>query len=292
MRGIITVLNTPFTAKDGLDLSGLRRNVSNAIEAGVAGFLAPALASEVGALTEFERSELIASVVEAAGGDAPVIGGASAPGQTERVRLARRAIELGCSGVLVNMALGDRAAFAGDLMELASLEPGFIMLQDWDPSGPGLPIDFIVELFERVPAFQWLKIEIIPAGPKYTQVLEATGGRLQVAGGWAVMQMIEGLDRGIHAFMPTALHRTYARIYRLYSDGRREEARRLFESALPILAFTNQQLDVSIQFFKRLLHAQGVYATSRVRPPVGDFDVVQERIAAELIGRAMELEGK
>jgi len=64
------------------------------------------------------------------------------------------------------------------------------------------------------------------------------------------MQMIEGLDRGLHAFMPTGMHWTYARIYKLYQDGKRADARVLFNKVLPILAFSNQHLDVSIHFFK------------------------------------------
>ncbi|HOF41275.1 MAG TPA: dihydrodipicolinate synthase family protein, partial [Candidatus Hydrogenedentes bacterium] len=71
---------------------------------------------------------------------------------------------------------------------------------------------------------------------------------------------------------------------------RRAEARRLFEQILPVLAFSNQHLDISIHFFKRLLHAQGVYETARVREPILPFDAAHERIAAELIERALALE--
>jgi dihydrodipicolinate synthase/N-acetylneuraminate lyase len=45
--GIITVLNTPFTTEDTVDLVALRRHVEVAIDAGVAGFLVPAMAAEV-----------------------------------------------------------------------------------------------------------------------------------------------------------------------------------------------------------------------------------------------------
>ena len=81
LRGIITVLNTPFNADDTLDLPGLARNVENAIQAGVAGFLVPAMASEVGALTEDERAAVVRTTVDTAAGRVPVIGGASAPDQ-------------------------------------------------------------------------------------------------------------------------------------------------------------------------------------------------------------------
>ncbi|MDZ4861598.1 MAG: dihydrodipicolinate synthase family protein, partial [Candidatus Hydrogenedentes bacterium] len=62
LHGIITVLNTPFLDDDSLDLEGLRRNVRYAIDAGVAGFLVPAMASEVGKLSETERLTLVGTV--------------------------------------------------------------------------------------------------------------------------------------------------------------------------------------------------------------------------------------
>jgi 4-hydroxy-tetrahydrodipicolinate synthase len=132
-------------------------------------------------------------------------------------------------------------------------------------------------------------VEVVPAGRKYTEVLEATDGRLHVSGGWAVMQMIEALDRGVHAFMPTALHEAYVRIYALHRMGCRDEARTLFNRLLPVLAFSNQHLDISLHFFKRLLHAQGIYATSAVREPVLPFDAYHERVAEELIAYAQNL---
>ncbi len=292
MRGIITVLNTPFAPDDTLDLPGLRLNVTKAIDAGVAGFLVPALAGEVGALSNDERALLVSTVVETCAGRVPVIGGASAPTQRARMHLAREASNLGCAGILVNMPLTDESLFERDLNELAELSSAFLMLQDWDPVGDGLPIPFITRLFERIPAFTWLKIEVIPAGPKYSAVLDATRGELHVAGGWAVMQMIEALDRGVHAFMPTGMHRIYTEIFRRYAADDRDGARALFDRVLPVLAFSNQRLDISIAFFKRLLHAQNVYETSRCRPPVAELDAAQKRIADELIAHIREIDAQ
>ncbi len=290
MRGIVTVLNTPFTDEDTLDLPGLRVNVRNAIDAGVAGFLVPALASETGKLTEAERLQLVETVVTETEGRVPVIGGASSPDAKERHRLARRYTELGCAGILANIPFENETAYRNAVLDLASTRPGFLMLQDWDPSGYGLPIPLIVRLFEEIDEFRCLKIEVIPAGVKYSEVLAATSGCLHVSGGWAVTQMIEGLDRGVHAFMPTGMHRIYTRIYALYADGCRDEACALFNKVAPVLAFSNQHLDISIHFFKRLLHAQGVYATPRVRDPILPFDAVHERQANEHIKRVMALE--
>ncbi|MFA6240230.1 MAG: dihydrodipicolinate synthase family protein [Candidatus Hydrogenedentales bacterium] len=290
LRGIITVLNTPFTTDDCIDVEGLRKNVARAIDAGVVGFLVPAMASEVGKLSEAERALMVRNVIEECRGRVPVIGGASAADGETRVRAARTLIELGCEGVLVSIPFEDDAQYERDVRAVAALKPPLLMLQDWDSAGYGVPVPLIARLFEEIEPFTCLKVEVAPAGVKYSAVLEATGGRLHVSGGWAVMQIIEALDRGVHAFMPTGMHAIYTRIYALYTQGQREEARALFNRLLPVLAFSNQHLDISIHFFKRLLHRQGIYATARVRDPITHFDAHHARVADELIDHAIALE--
>jgi 4-hydroxy-tetrahydrodipicolinate synthase len=305
MRGIINVLNTPFTENDEIDVESLGRNVRRAFKAGVAGFLVPALAGEVGKLTMDERLLLVKTTLETvrAGGGAqgsdtrpgpgvssvPVIGGATAADRETRLRAAEALIGLGCDGVLVAIPYTSDGEYEKSVREVADLKPGFLMLQDWDPSGYGLPVPLIVRLFEEIEVFKCLKIETVPAGVKYSEVLATTGGNLHVSGGWAVGQMIEGLDRGVHAFMPTGMVEIYCTIYRRYTSGDRVGAVELFRKILPVLAFSNQHLDISVHFFKRLLHGEGVYATSRVRQPILPFDEYHERTAAELIGYVMKL---
>ena len=290
LRGIVTVLNTPFTAANELDAGALREHVRVALNAGVAGFLAPAMASEVDKLTDVERELFVSTVLDEVRGRAVVIGGASAPSATERIRLARRLVEAGCDGVLVSIPYENDEQYSRAVHEVAETSPPFLMLQDWDPRGYGVPVATLVNLFETVEAVRAVKVEVVPAGRKYSELLAATGGRLHVSGGWAVMQMIEALDRGVHAIMPTALHAIYVRIYRLHTAGQRQAARELFDQLLPILAFSNQHLDISIHFFKRLLFAQGIYPTPAVRQPILPFDEVHARVADELIARAGALE--
>lgn len=289
LRGIVTVLNTPFTAIDSIDLEALETNICSALDAGVAGFLVPAMAAEVGKLTESERFAMVKTTVETVNGRVPVIGGASAPDAETRQRAARALIDLGCTGVLASIPYIDDADYEAQVVKLAALRPGFLMLQDWDFQGYGLPVDLIVRLFETVETFQAIKIEVVPAGVKYSDVLTATSGELHVSGGWAVMQMIEALDRGVHALMPTAMHTLYTEVHRRYVAGDRAGAQSLFNRILPVLAFSNQHLDISIHFFKRLLWRQGVFRTDRVRPPILPFDSTHVRIADELIDLVNEL---
>ncbi|MCG3210340.1 MAG: 4-hydroxy-tetrahydrodipicolinate synthase [Anaerolineae bacterium] len=289
LSGIITVLNTPFTAADTLDLPGLRRNVQAALAAGVAGFLVPAMAAEVNKLSRTERRQMVETVLAEVAGRVPVFGGASAPDADTRRQILADLRALGCDHVLLQIPHQTDAQYRADVLDAAEVGFAVLMLQDWDFGGGGLPLSLIVRLFEEVDSFRCLKIETVPAGVKYSAVLAATDGRLHVSGGWAVSQMLEGLARGVHAFMPTGMHHIYTAIFNRYQAGQTEAARDLFYELLPVLAFANQHLDISIHFFKRLLWRQGIYATPRVREPILPFDAIHQQEADRLIERVMHL---
>ncbi len=290
--GIVTVLNTPFKSDNSIDFKALKVNVCNALKTGVAGFLVPAMASEVYKLSDIERIKMVAAVLEEVDGKVPVIAGAGEPGLAKAKSLLNSYIGLGCRNVLLQIPWENDDQFKGHFMELARIDVDMIMLQDWNASGYGLPDDLICDLFEKVEPFRCLKIETIPAGVKYSRILQLTGGRLNVSGGWAITQMIEGLQRGVHAFMPTGMHWIYTQVYALWIQGKEEEATDLFYSILPILAFSNQHLDISIQFFKRLLYRQGIYPTDHVRDPSHPFDSIHQQIADQLIDRVIALENE
>ena len=292
LKGIVTVLNTPFTREDTIDYASLKINVLEALKAGVAGILVPAMAAEVYKLSADERLKMLTLVLETVGDKIPVIAGAGEQDVTKSKALLKAYIDLGCKNILFQIPFIDKVQFSQHFMELAALDPQMIMLQDWDATGYGLPDELICDLFEKVAAFRCLKIETVPAGPKYSRILELTMGKLNVSGGWAVSQMLEGLHRGVHAFMPTGMHYIYTSIYHLFEEGKIEEAEALFEKIIPVLSFSNQHLDISIHFFKRLLYRQGIYSTPRVRQPIMPFDALHQKIADKHIDRIIKIENE
>lgn len=292
LKGIVTVLNTPFTVHNNIDFESVKRNVNEALKAGVAGFLVPAMASEVYKLTATERQKILALVVETVEDRVPVIGGAGEQDLNKSKKLLKSYLALGCKNVLFQIPFVDKQQFRKHFMELANLSPEMIMLQDWDATGTGLPDELICELFEEVPAFRCLKIETVPSGPKYSRILKLTQGKLNVSGGWAVTQMMDGLRRGVHAFMPTGMHWIYTKIYRHFEMGETKEAEALFNTILPVLNFSNQSLDLSIHFFKRLLFRQGIYTQPKVRFPIAPFDEEQQNQADQLIDQILRIEKK
>lgn len=290
LKGIVTVLNTPFDREDKIDLIALRKHVNEALKAGVAGFLVPAMAAEVYKLSESERIQMVATVLEAVDNKVPVIAGAGETDRAKSKKLLQRYIDLGCKNVLFQIPFENEKQFKDHFMDLAALEPEMIMLQDWNATGYGLPDDVICDLFENVAAFRCLKVETVPAGIKYSRILKLTDGCLNISGGWAVTQMIEGLLRGVHAFMPTGMNYIYTSIYNYYECGNFEEAEKLFRQIVPILAFSNQHLDISVHFFKRLMYRQDIYPTANVRQPTLPFDEIHQEIAEKLIDEVLEIE--
>ena len=289
MNGIIGVINTPFTDVNRIDTDSLMRYVDHSINCGVVGFLVLGLAAEVNKLTRDEKFLIVQTVVNHTKKKVPVIAGTSSANQDERILLAKEFCALGADGILVNIPYNNEEDFVKNVTEMESAISGFMMLQDWEFNGYGIPVSVINKLFNTLEKFKYLKIEVVPAGIKYSEVRKITEGKLHLSGGWAGTQMIEALDRGVNAFMPTILHDVYNRIFQLHQSGNRDAAIQIFQKLLPIISFSHQHLDISIHFNKRLVNRQGLFSTSIVREPILPFDPYHEKIAVELIASAFEL---
>ncbi|MGI9167612.1 MAG: dihydrodipicolinate synthase family protein [Pyrinomonadaceae bacterium] len=286
LRGIAVSLNTPFDENYHIDFQSLEKLIDLHLSEGAVGFLTTAHAAEAFDLTLDERIDLIRCVRDYTSGRAQVIAGTTARDERESLIAAEAAIKAGCDGVLIEvpeMHRKDLRATLGFCESSASLGMPMLMIQDLDWTGSGLAVDIITELFERIEVFKCLKIEVNPSGPKYSAVLKATGGHLHVSGGWASLQMLEALDRGVSVFMPSAMTGLFAQVMNCHQRGDREAARAWFHSTLPVLAFTRQHLDVSIHFHKRLFHRRGVFSTPNVRKRAIPYDAHHERCGEELI---------
>jgi 4-hydroxy-tetrahydrodipicolinate synthase len=294
LDGIVPILQTPFTSDGKLDIGSLRCLADHVVREGAAGLIYPAVASEVSKLSVDERRTGLEAVLTRVDGRVPVFAGVSAASLEESRSLARHAEVGGAAGILAQApqaVAADPMTLRDFFHRLASSTGLTLMIQDLDWQGGGMPLELIQQLFDELPTFKCIKVETVPAGPKYSQVLAVTGGCLHVSGGWAVTQMLDGLERGVHAFMPEgSMVAIYRAIMARFASGDREGARQLFESLLPVLAFSNQHIDISVQFFKRVLVAKGVFGAATVRQPILGLDAVQEQTAKALVGRVLSLE--
>lgn len=287
LRGMVVSLNTPFRENFDVDYDSLARLVDFHLEEGASGFLLTAQAGEVFELTRVERREILRTVNRVGAGRVPVFAGVTSLTAEESLVLAADAAECGCEGILSEppAALRSYASRLEAYFEQIALAP-VLMIQDLDWSGFGIPVEWIKEWFEQIGAFRCLKVETAPAGPKYTAVREAIPA-LHVSGGWAVLQMIEALDRGVETFMNTAMTREHNDVLDAYRAGDRERAIENFAKLLPVIAYTRQHLDVSIRFHKRQFERLGVFRTSLCRKPCAYWDKYHARCTEELLDAYM-----
>lgn len=287
LDGIIAVPATPFTTDNQVDVESLRRYVRSFLARGVVGFLAPAVAGEVDTLSEGERELIVATLLSETVGRVPVIGGATAPEPTERLRHARRFMAMGCAGVLAYVRYEDEASFATAVHALGELNPGLLMIQDLDLGAAPLPVSLIARLHREIPCFTWVKVETVDRGSKLTALRASAEPTLRI--GTAGPDLIEMLDRGAHAYLPTLYPDTYTRIWNLHRAGRRDDAVALYRRLLPGLAFMATHQKIQWRFTKAILQAEGIFATTRVRTAAPPLDAFEEQLIAELARDAVEL---
>lgn len=293
-RGIISVLQTPFTTDGGLDAASLVKLIETAICEGVNGFPAPVVASEVDYLSRSEREAIIRLVVDTVKGRVPFIVGASSLDMAECRHFARLAGQSRAAAYLVAVppALYSRPDEIPTFFQAVSANVALpLIIQDLEWNGPGLSLATLSRLKELVPTLAGVKIETVPAGPKYTAVRRAFGDGFFIAGGWAVPQMLEALDREVDALIPeSSMVAVYSAIFRAHGSGDRAGAFRIFRQLIPVLAFTNQEIGVSIAFFERLLERKGILQSATMRQPWTGWDDYNSRISDELIELYLALE--
>jgi 4-hydroxy-tetrahydrodipicolinate synthase len=295
-KGIVPVLQTPFDQDGNVDLASLERLVGDAVQSGASGFLVPAVASEVDYLSRQERDQLVRFVARATRGRVPLIVGASSGDVEECRAFAHLAEQVGAAACLVAVPgplYGDPKESVDFFAAVAAGSRLPLLIQDLQWNGPGLSLATLRTLRETIPTLMGVKIETVPAGPKYSDVRAEFGSDFYICGGWAVPQMIEALDRGVDAMIPEAsMVRVYAAIYRLHTSGDRRKALGLFHELLPVLAFTNQEIRISIAFFKALLVRKRLFEHDTMRWPGFRWDAYNWRTAEDLINAYFALEEK
>ena len=291
MQGIIPSLHTPFNEKNEIDIVSLRKLIDHTVATGCAGMLVGAVAGENGSLSFDEKNILLNECIIYNNNRIPIIVSCTAKNQIERIALSKNAKELGADWILCQ---APENVFGYELVkcfdEIAKVGPENIMIQDLSWTDYGMSDEDIILLNKNINKFKSLKIEVLNSGPKYTRVLDITNHQLLLSGGWAIMGMIEALNRGVHALIPSTMELIYNKIYNLYLENKIEDSRRLFSKILPVLSFTHQHIDISIKFSKMLRVEEGIFSTSICREPIKNFDQFQLEEARLHLTKVLELQ--
>jgi 4-hydroxy-tetrahydrodipicolinate synthase len=289
LAGVIPILATPFHDDETLDIESLARMVAFFASLGVSGVTVLGVLGESNRLTDEERSQLIATAVQAAG-KIPVIAGCSHTGTAASIALCREAADLGASAVMIapskQPAPSDEAVF-GYYARIAEGTTLPIVLQDHPASTEvHMPTPLILRLAREIPAIACIKGEAVPSPGKIAAIKAGLQSirEIPVLTGLGALYGFFDLERGSDGFntgfaFPEVLLAIVSRAQAGDFDGVYE----IYRKYLPLMVF-EQQPGLAIR--KEILRRRDLISTARVRHPGGNIDPNAAQQLAALLERS------
>src|SRR5439155_1965195 len=147
-----------------------------------------------------------------------------------------------------------------------------VVVQDHPASsGVRLPVEFLAGLAGSLPRGSAVKLEEPPTAPKTAALRRAAPG-LPIYGGLGGASLLHELDAGAVGTMTGfAFPHLLVEIVEAHAGGDGDRARRVFESALPLLVFEAQPV-VGLGLRKEILRRRGAIAHATVRQPAAAVD--------------------
>ncbi|MDQ2684017.1 MAG: dihydrodipicolinate synthase family protein, partial [Chloroflexota bacterium] len=197
-------------------------------------------------------------------------------------------VEVGAAAVMVSPSPGMAAgpALKSHFQRIAADLPIPFIIQDHPTSsGVKMPVEFIAGLFDSMPPNSVVKLEDPPTALKIRKLLELAPN-YQILGGLGGVSLLHELDAGSHGTMTGfALPEILVGIVKAHQAGNRDEAKRIFEAAMPLMVFEAQP-GAGVALRKELLKRRGALAHATVRQPAPTADPFMLELLDELLATA------
>jgi 2-keto-3-deoxy-L-arabinonate dehydratase len=273
LAGILPIVPTIFGDDGELDETGQRAVVDFLLEAGVAGMVVLANASEGYGVTDTERTRVIRCVTRHVNHRAPVIATCNHPTTVVGIRYAQEAEHLGASAIMFlppffGQWSSDLDGIQRHCEALSRRTAIPLILQDHPLSGISMPAPFLVDLARRTERLEYFKVEALRAPVKIGQMCRLDTGAIKgVFGGTGGLLFLEELDQGAVGTMPSSLiPEVFVRVLTLYRQGDRKGAAELFARYLPLINFETHL--GGYRTAKELLAVGGTIRSPFVRGPI------------------------
>jgi 4-hydroxy-tetrahydrodipicolinate synthase len=269
LTGAVPIIPMPFDESERIDEDSLRRMVEFAVARGLGAICLPAYASEFYKLSEQERVRVVQVAASQAAGRTLVVAQSNHASSRVALSMAQTHVENGAD--LIGVALPRQFALTDDdlLRYLTPILDGVdvpCLVQDFNPGGPTVGVDFVVRLRAECPNFRYLKLEEPLLAAKVSAIREATKDEIGILEGWGGLYMMELIPAGICGVMPgLAIADILNRVFDLRRGNKSAEAFRLFEKVLPQIVFSLQNMELFLYCEKRLLQARGLLSNARCR---------------------------
>jgi 2-keto-3-deoxy-L-arabinonate dehydratase len=284
--GVFPVVNTIFRDDGALDLEGQVQLVRFLLDSGAHGLGLFGTASEGYTLSGDERLELMRRIIREVDHRVPVIVSTGHTGTDVALALSRQAESEGADAVMVVPPYYYKPGPDGIFEYFRTINDGIgipIMIQDAPlMTQVTIPVELAARMGQELERVRYVKVEAPPTAPKVTALAELAHESLTLFGGLNGQFLLEEFDRGARGTMPGSdLTAVFVRIWDLWSEGRRQEARRHFARFLPLIRYELQP-GLGVSVMKENLKAWGVIASARVRHPTRTLDDIARREVAQL----------
>lgn len=267
--GVVPIIPTPFTSEGSLDIPALGSLLDFAVRSGVCAVCLPAYASEFYKLSDDERRELPLAALQHLKGRLPVIAQVN---HVAAARVREIASELERAGVsaisiavprLFGIPEADLLRYFGTILSALSVP---VVIQDFNPGGPTVSLEFTKALHRQHPNFAYLKLEEPLMAARVRSILEGASGEVGVLDGWGGMYLLELIDAGIAGVMPAlGVSDLLHAVWTSARAGKKEEAFQIFHAILPQIVYSLQNLEFFHHAEKSLLQQRGVLTHAFVR---------------------------
>ena len=280
-KGVYPIAPTPFTTDGAIDWPSVDQMIEFFLRAKVHGLTILGIMGEAQKLSESESTELVRYALRRVGGRVPVIVGASNPGTSNLVALAKAGMDAGACGVMIAPLTGlkTETQIAGYFAELiAALGPSIpVCYQDYPQSSQAdISAGGFLKLVDVHPSIVMFKHEDCPGLKKLTAVRKACDGkahrRISIFVGNGGLYVPQELHRGADGIMTGfAFPDVLVEVVELFRAGKADAAEDLYDLYLPFLRH-EQQPGFGLPVRKEMLRRRGAIRTAAVRAPGGRLD--------------------
>jgi len=277
LKGVFSVLPTPFHDNGDLDLDSMRRVVDLFIEGGVNGLTALGVTGEVARLTEAERRSVLEAVIEQVRGRVPVVAGTTAEGLRTCIEYTRQAQQAGAFAVMISpprMPKLNSGAVLNHFNAVALAVDIEIVVQDYPPiSGFTMEPALLAQIVRDIPRARTIKLEDPPTPFKTSRILDATKGLpIRIFGGLGGVYLLEELIAGATGAMTGfAFPEILVEIVQAFQQGDVDRAADVFYRSVPLMRFEFQE-GIGMAIRKEVLRRRGVLASAATRAPGAKLD--------------------
>ena len=274
-KGIFVIVVTPFTAAQELDEESLRKEVRFCIEAGAAGLVGPANASEFPLLSDDERRRWLEIVVGETAGQVPIVAATTAGHALPAIELSRFAERIGANGIMAmppHVAHFDTTGCYDYYAKLSAALRIPICIQNYiGPVGTPMSPELLARMCRELPQVQYIKEETLPEPRQLGITIQDAGDACKgVFGGQGGIYLIDEFRRGAVGNMPACQATdVQVKMWSLLEAGDEDGARKLFNQILPLI---NYERLYGVAVYKEVLYRRGIFATRVSRYPGADLD--------------------